>query len=149
MNYSEEWERFGTYLKWGTEFPLAEWFLFVTIAILLAIALTAWLQRPFGAAKRRRYDVVLLVPFMAVPLIALIAAVGGVPTRGPGPLPPPNTPALHAVDAVLICDAASWFLLLTIMKGRRWFVLSIGLLNLWWLLGQAIVAGMALTGDWI
>ncbi|MGH9650492.1 MAG: hypothetical protein ACRD3A_02225 [Terriglobales bacterium] len=149
MNHSAMWGRFATYLKWGTEFLFVDYFVLVTVAVLTGIAVTAFLQRPLAAAKRRRYDIVLVAPFMAVPLIALIAAVGAVPTRGPGPLAPPNTAALHTVDAVLICAAASWLLLLTIMKGRRWFVLSICLLNLWWLLGEAFIAGMALTGDWI
>lgn len=148
MNDSAMWGRFGTFLKWGTEFLFVDHFLFVTIGILIGIVFTAAWQRPFAAAKRRRYDIVLITPFMAVPLIALIAAVGEVPTRT-YVLAPPNTVALHTLDAVLICAAALWVFFLIFVKGRRWFVLSISLLNLWWLLGEAFVAGMALTGDWI
>jgi len=148
MNDSAMWGRFGTFLLWGTEFLFVYHFLFITIAILIGVVFTAAWQRPFAAAKRRRYDMVLITPFTGVPLIALIAAVGEVSTRT-DVLAPPNTVALHTVDAVLTCATVLWVFFLMFMKGRRWFVLSISLLNLWWLVGEAFVAGMALTGDWL
>jgi hypothetical protein len=86
-----------------------------------------------------------------LPLVfALLTLVWGTIMQHPSDSPnlAPGWPG-HVLQALFIAQLAASIWVVWLMKGYRLFSIFAVMLELWFALGCAFVAGMSVTGDWL
>jgi hypothetical protein len=145
------WSEFVALLKWGITFLWGEWFVYVTIALLLNLVISVvWTTTHRSDLWRPRYTVIFL-PLLAFPLIALIGAIAwstGVPVPPLG-RPNLNVAASWCVVVLNILAIAVSLLMIFKMKGIRWLSLSVFLFIQWMLQGIDLIVAMPIGGVWL
>jgi hypothetical protein len=141
---------YWTYMKWSLEFLAATPFAFVTAGLLINLMFSLFPMIRNGKLPLLRRPLLwwlLILQFVCFPLTLLVAVAGRVPPI-PWPRQEPHPWAIISSDAIVVFSIACGALAVFKMKGQRWFVTSIVLLQLWFLQGAGLVAASSLTGVW-
>ncbi len=145
------WYRLLTLSKWGMQALWGEWFVYVTIPLLMNLVISAyWMMTRRQHSWRREYFIVFL-PLLAYPAIAFVGAIAW---ESGIPVPPFNHPAPNVATSwsVLILNVASiivGILMVFRMKSIRWFSVSISLSIQWILQGINLIVSMPIGGVWV
>jgi ABC-type dipeptide/oligopeptide/nickel transport system permease component len=134
---------FGPYLLWSLQFLVYPPFCFITLAIAVDLLASVFIQKPFGQEIWKRKYSLAILQFACFPATLLVAAFGAVSG------PEPNNWGLRAVDALAFISLGVGIYWIGLMKGLRWYAISVVVLQVWLLAGANFVAGMALTGRWL
>ena len=141
------WYGFIRYLHWALEFLLVPPFIFVTVALGLAAAITIFLSWKSLRPNWKRWHWAIFLQFLAIPLVLTVAVFGTVPEPTPLNQPPPR-------GSEICIEILSWGSLLFgvvciwRMKGLRGMA-TVSLLCCQWILqGALLIASSATTGVW-
>jgi len=88
------------------------------------------------------------IVFLCFPATIAIAAAGYVSVNHISNAEP-NRWGLRACDLLAFISLGAGAYWTYRLKGLRWFAVSVTLFQLWLLVCANLIAGMALTGDWI
>jgi hypothetical protein len=141
-------DTFRIYTWWSLEFLITPPYSFITIAIAINLVVSVFKQRPFKSHKWQRIMRLPFIVFLCFPATLTVAATGYVNVRQVT-LSDPNYWGLRVCDFLMLISLGAGAYWTFRLKGLRWFAASITLLQLGLLVGANIIAGMALTGDWI
>jgi len=120
------------------------YFWFITLP-LLVLAAAAWMRIPDGEPRRFRAGWIVLAVQGGAAL--LILALGTLCCRRSGE--DPVAAAGFAILGILVAALVSLVILVVRGKGRRFLVLSTGLLGFWTVLVASFMAGMSVSGEWL
>jgi len=141
---------YWTYTKWSLEFLIAPPFAFVTAGLALSLVLSLiFMARNEKLSLLRRPMLWLLVvlQFVCFPLTLVIAVAGRVPAVA-WPRQEPHQWAIVSSNVIVVVSIVCGAVAVFKMKGQRWFVTSMALLQLWALQGAGVIAASSLTGVW-
>ena len=141
------WYGFIRYSQWALEFLLVPPFIFVTVALGLAAAITIFLSWKSLRPNWKRWHWTIFLQFLAIPLVLAVAVFGTVPVPASIDHRPPRW-------AEICVEILSWGSLLFgvvciwRMKGLRGMA-TVSLLCCQWILqGALLIASSATTGVW-
>lgn len=139
---------FWRYFRWGLEFLYVWPALIVTLLLAGNLVAAIAIRGPFGHNKWRNQYWLMFVSLLFVPATTVVGVIGAV---DPNPAIPrhPNTPGLWITNAMFVASIAFGAFWTYRMKGLRWFASAFALVQLLILCAVGLIAGMALTGDWI
>jgi hypothetical protein len=141
---------FWSYLKWSLEFLVAPPLGIVTACLLTSVVLSLFFVARSGKLSTLKKPLLwwlFLLQFVCFPLTLIVAVLGRVPSI-PWPRQEPHRWAIVSSNAIVVISMASGVAAVVIMKGQRWFVTSVALLQLWALEGAGLIAASSLTGVW-
>ena len=116
---------------------------FITLAVFGNLVVSRLIQKPFGRDVWKRKYYIAIVQLVCYPATLLVAACGAVDG------PEPNAWGFRATYALAIISFGVGIYWVWLMKGIRWFAVSVVILQLWLLAAANFIAGMALTGRWL
>jgi hypothetical protein len=145
-----EWSTVVLYAEWALEFLIYPPFLFITAGLIVGLVVATGAafrsDRKLLQEKLPSLAVGGLSVFLFIPLLLWIAAEGAAET---GPFRHPNDTGLIIANALTLISLAVAAYVVFRCKGVRWVALFEILILQWLLMGAGLIAGMALSGDWI
>ncbi|MGB7622123.1 MAG: hypothetical protein WBN92_07210 [Terriglobia bacterium] len=148
---SNLWLGFVTLSRWGIGFLFAEWFVYVTVPLLINLAVSSawtWTRRP---QHWKHWYIAMFFPLVAYPVIAFVGATAWFSSV---PVPPLNRPSPNVIAGwcVLILNVLSFafgIFMICKMKGLRWLSISMFLMIQWMLQGINFTVSMPIGGVWL
>jgi hypothetical protein len=138
------------YLIWLAEQAMSALFYFwpVTLALVIPFIITLALKSPFMGSEPKfcRRHLSVFLPLAVTLLILVWGTVMEHPSDSQSLAP--SWPS-YVVDALLIIQLLVSIWVVWFMKGYRWFSVFTVVLEQWFALACAFVAGMSVTGDWL
>jgi hypothetical protein len=142
------WNEFWWLLKQSFGF-LHVWPLLLVTFGLLANLVVALIRRwPFSDKIWKREYWIVFLSLLFIPINIAIGDIGWI-DPSISPRPAPNTLLVWTNNGLFIASVALAIFWVYRMKGLRWFALAFALIQLWMMFWAGLVAGMALTGDWL
>ena len=141
---------YWSYLKWSLEFLITPPFGLVTACLGISVVFSLFSMvrhRKLPLLRRPLLWWLFLLQLLCFPLTLMVAIVGRVPAM-PWPRQEPHQWAIISSNAIVVFSIACGALAVFKMKGQRWFVTSVALLQLWSLEGAGVIAASSLTGVW-
>jgi hypothetical protein len=139
---------FETFSIWSLNTMLLPPFAAILVLATTSLILAARKQRPFRSETARTFRWASLTHLLFFPAI-LVAAIY-MPADGSKGRPfTPNQSGEAAVRMLMYASLASCAFWIWRMKGIRWFAASLMTLMEVPVFGALLIAGMAVTGDWI
>lgn len=122
--------------------------LLVTLALAANLALALIHGWPALREKWKREYWLSLLGVLLIPLTIAIGAVGWIDTSI-SPRPEPSSLLVWTNNGLFIASLALSSFWVYRMRGLRWFASAFALIQLWMLIWAGLIAGMALTGEWL
>ena len=142
------WIGFWWYVQQSAEFLYVWPMLLLSLALVANLVLALIYRWPFHTGRWRREYWLVFLSVLFVPITIAIGLVGAV---DPSPMhrPKPNPLAVWSSNGLFITSIMLGVFCVYRMKGLRWFASAVVLIELWVLLAAGLIAGMALSGDWL
>jgi hypothetical protein len=139
---------FWAFFRWSLDFLFIPPLVYGTLLLGLNFVGSVFLQRPFSKPLWRTNYSIAVLQFWFFPATLAIAVLGRVDSQGVH-LPGPNKLGLGAEYVIAIGSVIIGGYWVWMMKGLRWFALSLAMLQLWLLVVANLIAEMSLTGNWL
>jgi hypothetical protein len=123
-------------------------FLLVTLVLVANLVIALVHRWPFNFGRWKPEYWLVLLSFLFIPITIAIGQAGWI-DPSISPRPAPSELLLWTNNGFLIASLVLSVFWVCRMKGLRWFASAVVLIQLWMLFWAGLVAGMALTGDWL
>ena len=142
------WNGFWWLFRQGLEFLYVWPMSLVTFALGANLVAALYHKWPFHPERWKKEYWLTFLSLLFIPVSSVIGIVGWV-DLGMVPPPKPSAVLMWIDNGCFVASTMLGIFWIYRMKGLRWFALSIGLIQLWILMGVGFMTGMALTGHWL
>jgi hypothetical protein len=121
----------------------------VTLALVGNLVGALIYSRPFGRERWQRQYWLIFLSLIFIPITIAIGGIGGIDPSFLAPRPKPSAPLVWTNNGLFVASVLLGIFWVYRMRGLRWFASAFALIQLWMLPWAGLIAGMALTGDWL